>query len=582
MGKFVDSEPDILGLCLALILPWCSWSYSHVYSSSGIKHIKTNLSWFGPVVTTDEPGNVIGFNWSITIPVRKCCPGLVVLQNARKMELIDIDKDCMDIETKNLRYLYEDSRTFIPLNYSYSDNQHKICYPPNDDDSFRCNGFFYERTQTPVYLAAYLFYPCQEKKGLEIKYQIDFRLDRNSAYKCFHISSILSTSVCSDFYGMGYVPNLMGGLSEFDYLFTIQALHVHMQHQSVQCHKHFTEILCRMLVPECIAEGTYVSPCQSTVREAFYTCWEFLKSIFVSVPVDKGFFINYISGMFPTSGLCFEANVTCNEPPSVEHGMYKIETGYKDKYPFNTSVSYNCDENYIIDGEPNTYCTYTGNWDSIPTCKLRSYSKFKVIITASTLGIFLFIVVVVVALVLKYRQELVIVIYAKYGLKLRNISEEKRKYDAYIAYNLEDISFVKHELLMRLEGETFVNPPYKTHVHHRDVDPCSWIANSITKAITESKRTVFVLSQNFLNSQWCQFEFSLAHHRLMHDQSCKIIVIALEDPMTFHNVPKVVKRYINTRTYIARDDDQFWEKLYYQMPSGHKLLKHRNNDESLV
>ncbi len=357
MEKYIYSVPDISRICLVLILPCCSWTYSQVYRSSGVKRIKTNLAWLGPVLATDEPGNIINFNWSITVPVGKCCPGLVVLQNARKMDIIHIKKDCMDIEQKNLRFLYQDSRTFIPLNYTYSDNQHKICYPADNFGNFHCNGFFYERTQTPVYSAAYLFYPCQERKELEMTYQIDFRLDKNFPYKCFYISSISSTSVCSDFYGMGYVPNLMGGLSDFDYLFTIQALH--MQHQSVQCHKHLTEILCRMFVPECIAEGIYISPCQSAVREVFDACWKYLKS-FALVPVDKGFFINYISEMFPTSGLCFETNVTCNEPPTVEHGKYQIETGYQDKYPFNTSVSYICDENYVIDGQPNAYCTYTG------------------------------------------------------------------------------------------------------------------------------------------------------------------------------------------------------------------------------
>ncbi len=216
----------------------------------------------------------------------------------------------------------------------------------------------------------------------------------------------------------------------------------------------------------------------------------------------------------------------------------------------------------------------------IPICKLRIQNKFKVIITASTLGTFLFIVIIVVVFVFKYRRELVVVIYAKYGLRFRTIPEEKREYDAFIAYSLEDISFVKHELLTRLES--FADPPYKILIHHRDFVIGDWIANNIINAIAESKRTIIVLSQNFVNSQWCQFEFSQAHFRLMHDQSCKMIVIALEDPMTFHNVPKVVKRYIKTGAYIRRYDKRFWKKLFYQMPPGHKLLKPRNNDEWFV
>ena len=560
---------DILALCHAIILPCCS-SYSQVYSSSGVKYINTNLSWFGPVLVTPEPGNGINFNWSITVPVEKCCPGLVVLQSASKEELIKMKKDCMDIEPKNLRFLYADSRTFIPLDYSYSDSKYKMCHAPDNTGIFRCNGYFYEMTQSPVYSAAFLFYPCQEKKGLEMKYQINFNLEKNFPYKCFQFSSIDSRSVCSTFYKAGYVPNLMGGVAVQDYLGIIQAMHI--LQQEIMCHKHLIEILCRMHVPECIAPGSYMSPCQSVVRNAIYACWEYFEisakfDQFNNGPVDRDFYVNYISKMFPTEGLCFDVNVTCNEPPAIEHGTYLIETGHQAEYPVNTSVTYTCDENYNIDGESKAYCMYSGNWDSIPVCVLKSTGKLEVIITATTLGTFLFIVIVVVALVFKYRQELVVVMYAKYGLRFRTFKEEERKYDAFIAYNLEDISFVKNELLERLD------PPYSICIHHKHFEIGDWISNNIIRAVAESKRTIIVLSQNFLNSQWCQFEFSQAHFQLIHDKSFKIIIIALEDPKTLQNIPKVVKSYTKTRTYIERDDKLFWQKLFYQMPSGHKVMK---------
>ena len=351
-----------------------------------------------------------------------------------------------------------------------------------------------------------------------------------------------------------------------------------------QCHKYVTEIACRMYVPECIAAGTYISPCQSTVREALNACKQFLAYLnFQQAPADTDFVLNYYSQMFPSDGLCFDVNVTCNQPQSIDHGTYSfIQTGYQSEYPVNTSVVYTCDEDYDIEGESKSFCNYSGNWTSVPLCVLRSQDKTKVIITASVLSTLVLIIIIISLLGFKYRQELAVIIYAKYGFRFRTFKEEERKYDAFIAYNLEDISFVKRQLMGRLEK--CADPPYSVCIHHRDFELGDWIADNIIKAVAGSKRTIIVLSQNFLNSQWCRFEFSQAHFRLMQDQSFKIIIIALEDPKNFTNVPKVIKSYIKTGTYMTRDDKLFWEKLFYQMPSGHKAIQHKNqccNDEEI-
>ena len=150
------------------------------------------------------------------------------------------------------------------------------------------------------------------------------------------------------------------------------------------------------------------------------------------------------------------------------------------------------------------------------------------------------------------------------------LKEKQCKYDAFIAYNLKDISFVKNELLSRLEN---ADPHYSVCIHHRDFEVGDWIADNIISAVAQSRRTIIVLSQNFLNSQWCRFEFSQAHFRLIEDQSFMIIVIALEDPTKLENMPKLIKSYIRTGTYISKDNKLFWEKLFYQMPSGHRMIK---------
>ncbi len=220
-------------------------------------------------------------------------------------------------------------------------------------------------------------------------------------------------------------------------------------------------------------------------------------------------------------------------------------------------------------GESTAYCRYSGEWRPIPECVLKNGNK-KEIITASVLSFLVLLMVIAGILVFRYRQEIAVILYAKYGFRFKTFKEEERKYDVFIAYNLEDIGFVKDELLNRLENAA--EPPFKICIHHRDFEVGDWITNNIMKAVAASKRTIIVLSQNFINSQWCRFEFAQAHFRLIADQSFKLIIIALEDPKTLKNTPKLIRTYIKTGTYIARDNKLFWEKLLYLMPSGHRMV----------
>ena len=233
---------SILKLSLAIFLSNCRSSSGHYRPgidyqvSSGVKHINTNLSWFGPVLVTHEPGYYIHFDWDITVPVVKCCPGLVVLSSNKKENLLQMRKDCMDIEQKNLKFLYAESRTYIPIDYGYLDKG-KMCYPPNSGGYYRCKEGFYQRSQTKVYYAAFLFDPCHDENGLEMSYRIDFRVHPNKFYECFEFSSLDSMSVCSNYYNSGYVPNLMGGIAKTDDLLVLSAM---FQEGSLrQCHKYF-------------------------------------------------------------------------------------------------------------------------------------------------------------------------------------------------------------------------------------------------------------------------------------------------------------------------------------------------------
>ncbi len=206
-------------------------------------------------------------------------------------------------------------------------------------------------------------------------------------------------------------------------------------------------------------------------------------------------------------------------------------------------------------------CEYSGEWSTYPKCIPISNDRL-VTILGSTVGTIAAIAVVIFFIAL-FREEISVILYAKLGIRISKKREQDRKYDAFIAYSQEDIGFVKYQLLRPLEK---MKCSYRLCIHHRDFEVGAFISTNIINAIQQSKRTIIVLSQSFIDSEWCKFEFEQAHLQLLKDKSYKILVIALDEPKNMTNVPKLIQSFITTRTYLMRTDKLFWQKLIYQMP----------------
>ncbi len=155
------------------------------------------------------------------------------------------------------------------------------------------------------------------------------------------------------------------------------------------------------------------------------------------------------------------------------------------------------------------------------------------------------------------------ILYVKLGLRFIKKEAELKTYDAFILYSPEDIQFVKHDLLDPLEN---MDPPFHTCIPERDFDVGGFKHPPIIRSIQESNLTIGVLSQHFINNHMCQFAFAQAHMHQLETLSYKVLLIALEDPKTLENAPELINSYIKARTYLAQDDNFFWQKLLYQMP----------------
>ena len=189
-------------------------------------------------------------------------------------------------------------------------------------------------------------------------------------------------------------------------------------------------------------------------------------------------------------------------------------------------------------------------------------AAISTVLSVCTIGLILF------AILFWHRQFLKVWCFVKFGWKLdhgADDDEANRPYDAFVSYSCHDEEFVVRELLPYLEAERQGRQPYRLCVHFRDFPVGGAIAETILSAVECSRRVIILLSDNFLNSEWCQYEFQAAHHQLLEERKNRIIMVLLND-INMDIVDQQLKDFLKTRTYLKYGDPWFWPKLEYAMP----------------
>uniref|UniRef100_A0A182IYV9 Uncharacterized protein n=1 Tax=Anopheles atroparvus TaxID=41427 RepID=A0A182IYV9_ANOAO len=193
-----------------------------------------------------------------------------------------------------------------------------------------------------------------------------------------------------------------------------------------------------------------------------------------------------------------------------------------------------------------------------------------------------FSIVIVLTLVLfVFRQEMRVWFHSRFGVRLFNSNstmdknERDRLFDAFVSYSSKDEAFVAEELAPMLENG---DPSYKLCLHYRDFPVGAYIADNILQAVESSRRTIMVLSENFIKSEWCRFEFKSAHHQVLRDRRRRLIVILLGE-VPQKDLDPDIRLYLKTNTYLQWGDKLFWEKLRFALPDvpNNQRRQHQQN-----
>ncbi|NXK29717.1 TLR1 protein, partial [Arenaria interpres] len=139
------------------------------------------------------------------------------------------------------------------------------------------------------------------------------------------------------------------------------------------------------------------------------------------------------------------------------------------------------------------------------------------------------------------------------------------QFHAFISYSERDAPWVKNELMPNLErGEGCV----QLCQHERNFIPGKSIVENIISCIEKSYKSIFVLSPNFVQSEWCHYELYFAHHKLFSETSNSLILILLEPippyviPARYHKLKALMAK----RTYLEWPKERskralFWANL---------------------
>uniref|UniRef100_A0A2S2QAM5 Protein toll n=1 Tax=Sipha flava TaxID=143950 RepID=A0A2S2QAM5_9HEMI len=227
-------------------------------------------------------------------------------------------------------------------------------------------------------------------------------------------------------------------------------------------------------------------------------------------------------------------------------------------------------ENVTCASESST-TLYTLNKDEI------CLENYKLLNTKSIfLAIFLAIFGMLLGLLLAFYKTVIKIWISNHLLPLPTLDKNK-KYDSFVSFSHKDEEFVIKHLVPELEGGS---TPFKLCLHYRDWVVGDWIPSQIARSVEESRKTIIVLSSNFLESVWGLIEFRTAHMSALKDRQNRVIII-LYGEISIKGLDPELKSYLSMNTYIKWGDYLFWERLKYALRHGPDLKK-KNRTKILV
>ncbi|XP_064455403.1 protein toll-like isoform X2 [Ornithodoros turicata] len=161
---------------------------------------------------------------------------------------------------------------------------------------------------------------------------------------------------------------------------------------------------------------------------------------------------------------------------------------------------------------------------------------------------------------LKRKKQIKIWLYAHGVRWVKEDDLDKDKtFDVFLSFSSKDSDWAYAHLLPGLEESGF-----SVCTYDRNFKGGFLLQDIIQEAVACSRRTLLLLTQNFVESEWCRWEFRVAHRTSLQDKLNRLIIVVPE------NVPEDIDSdlalYMKTTNYLSWREKHFWDKLRYSLP----------------
>ena len=196
----------------------------------------------------------------------------------------------------------------------------------------------------------------------------------------------------------------------------------------------------------------------------------------------------------------------------------------------------------------------------------RSYTAFYIGVSFPFAILFCMIVIFLIRYRwhIKYRLFLLYRNYHPFPDNNEEFEMLQLQFHAYISYN--ETSVDDEWVMNALQPNMEEGPqPVKLCIKSRDFIPGHSLIESISENIHQSRKTILVLSPNFVESNWCHHEMEMEMAKMMLlDENLDVIILVL-----LHNIPDnkmtlSLRQLLCKKEYLKWPKDRTGQRLFWQ------------------
>ncbi|NXQ25155.1 TLR5 protein, partial [Alaudala cheleensis] len=235
-----------------------------------------------------------------------------------------------------------------------------------------------------------------------------------------------------------------------------------------------------------------------------------------------------------------------------------------------------------FEGVPLSYLTY----DDCDEDELQQTLRFSLFLICSVIPLMLLVAVIIFTRC----RGICFIWYRTITKRLidnqpRGADKSEYKYDAYLCYSKNDFEWVQNSLLKHLDSQYFDKNRFTLCFEERDFLPGEEHINNIRDAISNSRKTICIVTRQFLKDGWCVEAFNFAQSRYFCDLNDVLIMVVVGSLSQYQlKKHKPIRNFLQRSQYLRwpedyQDVDWFLDNLSCQILKEKKVQRKTSGTE---